>query len=159
MVKPLEDTFPGLAKGVYRVTSAVSKVFNCVAWAAGDTGKWWWPVPADVAEVFWPSGAKREETLSAFRDAFVSLGYVECSTAEVETGFEKIAIFANDLSIPLHAARQVPGGRWTSKLGELEDIDHALRDLEGTAYGTVVLVMKRPFMATPDPGVEPERAE
>lgn len=38
--------------------------------------------------------------------------------------------------------------RWTSKLGELEDIEHDLTDLEGAAYGKVVLLMKR---ATPKP--------
>jgi len=47
----------------------------------------------------------------------------------------------------LHAARQLPEGRWTSKLGELEDIEHALHDLTGTVYGSVVLVMKRALLA------------
>ena len=31
----------------------------------------------------------------------------------------------------------------TSKLGKLEDIEHALHDLAGTAYGSVVRIMKR----------------
>jgi hypothetical protein len=56
-----------------------------------------------------------------------------------------IALFADKNDFPLHAARQLPSGRWTSKLGELEDIEHGLRDLEGDAYGTVVLIMKRPI--------------
>lgn len=46
--------------------------------------------------------------------------------------------------MPKHAARQLASGRWTSKLGKLEDIDHALHDLEGMLYGAVVLFMKRP---------------
>ena len=62
----------------------------------------------------------------------------------MEPGFEKIALFATDQAVPLHAARQLASGRWTSKLGEREDIEHALRDLEGEIYGTVVLIMKRP---------------
>jgi hypothetical protein len=53
-------------------------------------------------------------------------------------------LFANDQSIPLHAARQQNNGRWISKLGEQEDIDHALHDLEGEMYGKVVLIMRRP---------------
>jgi hypothetical protein len=36
---------------------------------------------------------------------------------------------------------------WTSKLGELEDIEHALGDLTGMVYGSIVLVMKRPVSA------------
>jgi hypothetical protein len=48
---------------------------------------------------------------------------------------------------PLYAARQLPNGRWTSKLGEWEDIEHALHDLTGMVYGSVVLVMKRPRTA------------
>ena len=32
---------------------------------------------------------------------------------------------------------------WTSKLGRMEDLEHALRDLEGVVYGSVVLILKR----------------
>jgi hypothetical protein len=73
MVNPLEEIFPGLASGGYTITSPRSKGYNCIAWAAGDTGKWWWPVPE--AELFWPSGVARAETVLAFRDAFASFGY------------------------------------------------------------------------------------
>jgi hypothetical protein len=140
----LEDTFPGLASGGYTVTSPRDKSYNCIAWAAGDTRNWWWPVP-EGEDTFWPAGVTRAETLSAFRDAFASLGYVECSSGDLEAGFEKIAIFADDQGVPLHAARQLPEGRWTSKLGELEDISHALPDLTGAVYGSVALLMKRPL--------------
>jgi hypothetical protein len=146
MVNPLQQTFPGLARGGYRVTSPRDKRYNCIAWAAGDTGSWWWPVP-DANEVFWVAGVPRLETLSAFRDALACLGYVVCDGEELEAGIEKIALFTNDQGIPLHAARQLPNGQWTSKLGELEDIEHALRDLEGAEYGSVALVMKRSSQA------------
>ncbi len=66
---------------------------------------------------------------------------------ELEPGFEKIALFADERGIPRHAARQLLTGRWTNKLGELEDIEHGLRDLEGAEYGTVVLVMRRLLLA------------
>jgi hypothetical protein len=147
MVDPLAEVFPPLAKGGYSITSPKSKQYNCIAWAAGDTEHWWWPVPA-VNEVFWPAGIAREETSSANRDVFASLGYIECLGEELESGFEKIALFADDHDVPLHAARQRPDGRWTSKLGEMEDIEHALHDLAGTTYGSVVLVMKRPVHDT-----------
>ena len=147
MVKPLQETFPGLIRGGYTITSPRAKGYNCIAWAAGDTANWWWPV-LEGEEAFWPAGVARAETLVAFRDAFASLSYIECSSEELEPGFEKVALFANDERLPLHAARQLPAGRWTSKLGELEDIEHALHDLAGTVYGSVVLVMKRPLPTT-----------
>jgi hypothetical protein len=69
---------------------------------------------------------------------------VVCTGDELEAGFEKIALFANDQGQPKHAARQLSDGHWTSKLGKSEDIEHALHDLTGVLYGSVVLIMKRP---------------
>jgi hypothetical protein len=45
------------------------------------------------------------------------------------------------------ARHGLPNGRWTSKLGEREDIEHSLHDLTGMVYGSVVLVLKRPIPA------------
>ena len=70
-----------------------------------------------------------------------------CPGEELEAGFEKIALFVDNRDTPRHAARQLPNGRWTSKLGELEDIEHGLHDLEGAEYGSVVAVMRRPLPA------------
>jgi hypothetical protein len=74
------------------------------------------------------------------------LGYVLCEHDELEPGFEKVAFFAL-AGKPKHAARQLPTSRWLSKLGPMQDIEHALHDLTGVAYGSVVLVMKRPLPA------------
>jgi hypothetical protein len=68
----------------------------------------------------------------AFRAAFAAFGYVDCTDTSSEEGFEKIAIYAISSGIPKHASRQLPSGRWTSKVGHLEDIEHDLGDLEGT---------------------------
>src|SRR5262249_41817335 len=106
MVDPLLGAFPGLAKGGYTITSPPNKDYNCIAWTAGDAGNWWWPAPPDVKEVFWPAGVLREEAVAAFREAFASLGYVECAGADLEPTFEKIALFASESGVPLHAARQ-----------------------------------------------------
>ena len=125
------------------MSSKSDDLYNCIAWTANVTTDWWWPVGA--GKTHWPDGVPRVVTLEAFRAAFATLGYVICPSEELEAGFEKIALFANDQGIPRHAARQLVSGRWTSKLGKMEDIDHALRDLEGTLYGSVVLVMKRPL--------------
>jgi hypothetical protein len=141
MVEHLETLFPGLQGTAYRVTSPADDAYNCIAWVAGDTKQWWWP---DVSpKRYWPAGVPREETLTAFQAAFASLGCVACPTETYEQGFERIALFGDGKGYPLHAARQLPHGRWSSKTGELEDIEHALHDLEGAEYGAVVLIMRR----------------
>ena len=85
-----------------------------------------------------------EQTRDAFAAAFASLGYTVCQGEGLEAGYEKIALFADADGRPTHAARQLASGRWTSKLGKLEDVEHGLRDLEGAIYGEAVLIMKRP---------------
>ena len=142
MVDPiLEQVFPGLRGQAYAITSPRDDGYNCIAWAAGDDRNWWWP-SADE-EDSWPQGVARVETVAAFRDAFATLGYVACDHDQLEVGYEEIALFAL-AGAPKHAARQLPTGRWTSKLGWGQDIEHALHDLTGMVYGSVVLVMKRP---------------
>jgi hypothetical protein len=142
MVKILETLFPGLAGSGYRITSPKDRRYNCVAWAAGEDHRWWSP---DLAgRYYWPVRATRTETLKAVSEAFGTLGYVECDTDAPEDGFEKIALFADTNGTPTHVARQLATGSWTSKLGELEDIEHDLRALEGSEYGQVAKVMKRP---------------
>jgi hypothetical protein len=141
-----ETLFPGLKDSGHRVTSPASRDYNCIAWAAGDTSIWWWPDRDENNDaVHWPPGVSREETLSAFVAAFATLGYVPCDGAEHEQGVEKIALFALTDGTPSHAARQLPVGTWTSKLGAMEDVEHPLNALVGDAYGAVVLVLKRPL--------------
>jgi len=144
MVTRFEDLFPGLRGSPYQVTAPPDPSYNCLAWAAGVTDAWWWP-SGDPQQVYWPSGVPREETLGAVAAAFATLGYATCKHEGVEIGYEKIAFFANAAGVPTHAARQSSKGRWSSKLGQLERIEHALRDLEGAAYGVVALLMKRPL--------------
>jgi len=142
MVIGIESLFPGPMGKSYRVTSPATDVYNCIAWAAQRVSEWWWPF--DAPGHYWPTEAAKTESIPAFHDAFATLGYAICSDAELESGFERIAIFADGNGIPTHASRQLPNGRWTSKLGKLDDIEHDLLDLAGIEYGTVVLIMRRP---------------
>lgn len=145
MVERLDRAFPALRGSGYRVTSPQDDHYNCIAWAAGDTTCWWWPDEPGLPEsAHWPADVPREPTLEAFRQAFATLGYAICDDERLESGHEKIALFALR-GEPRHAARQLPNGRWTSKLGPMEDIEHELHDLTGLVYGSVVLVMKRPL--------------
>jgi len=42
-------------------------------------------------------------------------------------GMKRLAVYADETDTPTHMARQLPSGHWTSKLGELEDIQHVRR--------------------------------
>ena len=144
MVDALAQLFPGLLRSGYRPTSPPTRAYNCIAWAAGDIRRWWWPSddPDDDAR-HWPDGIPREETIAAFLAVFALLGYVPCDQEGVEEGVEKVALFATANGEPTHAARQLSNGRWTSKLGELDDIEHDLHDVSGELYGAVVHILQR----------------
>jgi len=138
----LEAVFPGLADTRYERTSDPDELYNCIACAAGDNEIWWWPGPED--EAFWPQSIPRVATLAAFDVLFASLGYVRCPDETVEPGVEEIALFADPDNSPTHAARQLPSGKWTSKLGQKQDIEHELHALAGDVYGRVVRIYRRP---------------
>ena len=137
----LELRYPNLALTEYAVTSPKSQEYNCFAWVAGDQERWWQPTPED--EFYWVQGVPMEETLSAYIQAYQKLGYAICDNAVLETGYEKIALYVNDEGIPTHAAKQLSTGKWSSKLGWLEDIEHELEGLIGEKYGKIAQVLRR----------------
>ncbi len=135
--------FPNLRQEDYERVSPPTNSYNCIAWAASDVTSWWWPDDPLIGYGYWPQGVIREETLQAFIDAFGTLGYSICAQSSLEAGFEKVAIYALK-GIPIHAARQLVNGRWTSKLGSYEDIEHdTLGCLEGPLYGRVSVCLRR----------------
>ena len=138
----IEISFPNLRTGKYTITSRSSVEYNCIAWAAGDIETWWWPDPN--SQYFWPDDVPRHESLDAFKIAFEKLGYVECDDYAYEEDFEKIAIYVDSNSKPTHASRQLSPGIWTSKLGQIEDIEHPFNGLDGSLYGSIALIMRRP---------------
>ena len=91
---------------------------------------------------YWPPKARREETISAFVEAFSLLGYSECEDPTHEPGMEKIALYAKGKT-PTHAARQLRDGSWTSKCGRENDITHHINGLNGNSYGRPVKFMTR----------------
>ena len=130
---------PRLTADNYRITSRASWEYNCIAWALGLTDAWWWPVPGR----YWPAGVLWEETVAAFVAAFATLGYKPCAGTDLEPGVEKTALFARD-ETPTHAARQLPSGLWTSKLGPSIDIEHSTPEVVGGGgYGEMVAVLAR----------------
>lgn len=146
LVSPeLEKVFPGLRAASYEVTSPPDPRYNCIAWAAGDQSLWWEPIRQP--RYTWPAGIPFEFTVSALAESYIAKGFAECESEVHEPGFEKVALFADEVGNLKHAARQVASGQWTSKLGQNVDIEHALRSLEGEKYGCVELILKRPCAA------------
>lgn len=133
------DDFPNLSD--YEATSPFDPAYNCIAWAAGDTHRWWWPaiIPGYA---YWPEGVTRLATVEAFVEAFATLGYRPCADGDLERGIQKVALFASGGQVT-HAARQLANGRWTSKLGRDIDIEHPLEGVVGPAYGDVVQFLCR----------------
>src|SRR5258708_3906964 len=142
MSDKLELYFPNLKNSKYTITSSTTRDYNCIAFAAGEIHRWWWP----IGLAYWPENAPRSETVPSFVFAFGTFGYSACEDGTPESGFEKLAIYAHDDGIPTHMARQLPSGIWVSKCGGLEDIEHeTLEALVGPpkAYGSVVQFLKR----------------
>lgn len=138
---PLEDIFPGLSGTPYRITSLPDSLYNCFAWAGGESHRWWEAHPDAGHD--WPGGQTEEWTIDVVVAAYRTLGYVECPDPALEANTEKVAIFARG-DEPTHAARQLSSGRWTSKLGPEHDIEHTLDSLNGWVYGLPVAFVQRP---------------
>ena len=120
--------------------------YNCIAWAVGDTSRWWWPLPLRGGGNYWPEDTPRDETMEAFVTLFKNRGYTECDDGSLEDGNEKVAIFAkvNGRPVPTHAAYQLESGKWTSKLGRFEDVIHdEVTDVDGPAYGVPIVYLRR----------------
>ncbi len=132
--------FPNSALEPFEMTSPATGMYNCIAWALGKTYGFFWP---GLEEYYnWPDHLPRSESLDGLALIFQDSGCEACQNALLETGFQKVTLFAKD-GAPTHAARQLPDGSWTSKLGALEDVRHSIFAISGGMYGEVVLVLKR----------------
>jgi hypothetical protein len=129
-----------------RETSLRDTRYNCIAWAAENNSRWWWPDNFGIG--YWPPNVPREESIDAFMKAYETLGYKLCYNESLEPGLDKIAIYGIRYStkvVPTHAARQMESGEWTSKVGPFEDISHKTLDaVNGPVYGEMICCMSRP---------------
>jgi hypothetical protein len=138
---------PYLTDDTCRVTSRAVRRYNCIAWAAGNDQRNWWPDPMGVG--YWPPTVAREVSVEAFMHAYETLGYTLCLNGSLENGVEKMALFGikepDGSTAPTHAALQLETGEWTSKLGPFEDVIHTdVNAANGPVYGKVILYMARP---------------
>jgi len=97
---------------------------------------------------YWPPNVARNTSTEAFLRAYGNLGFTLCFDGTLEPGIEKIAIYGKGPAgseVPTHAALQLENGKWSSKLGDFEDISHATAaDVAGPAYGHVICYLARP---------------
>jgi hypothetical protein len=133
--------FPDLKNEGFKITSPKNPGYNCIAWAASNDEQWWEPDP--LGTYYWPNDLKREYSLDVYVKLYEKFGYTICKSSRVEKLFEKVAIYVSEDNVPLHAARQLKNGKWTSKLGKHHDIEHTLKGLQGKVYGSVAVILKR----------------
>lgn len=140
----LQARFPKLADSQYSIASPMSSTYNCIAFAIGDETQWW---EHGARLCYWPPGLQRGDTLDSWVKLFEDHGYAKTNDMFIEPEFEKVAIYADLDMVPTHVAKQLPDGRWKSKLGKGHDIEHNTLDVlegdQGDEYGIVAQCLKR----------------
>jgi hypothetical protein len=144
--------FPKLMGDVdFKLTSPATPNYNCIAWAYNINNRVMWPGGPDAKNLdgfhYWPDGAANDTHVSAFIEAFELKGYHVCKKWEHEDGYRKIALYTKEGSTECtHASRELTSGKWTSKLGPQQDIQHGTPfSIEGSVYGKVYCIMKQVF--------------
>ncbi|WP_339828463.1 hypothetical protein [uncultured Parvibaculum sp.] len=138
MATQFSQAFPLLTDVAKKITSPQDDRYNCIAWAFEDNRRFWWP----TSRAFWPMDARGKTTMEAFEDWFEADGWEETTSASVERGYKKVALYAL-AGQPTHAARLLSSGRWTSKLGRNIDLSHDLPELNGPEYGQVIKIFRK----------------
>ena len=138
-------SWPGLRVGSNAtVESERDPRYNCVAWAMNDRLNDWQPTPLHRLHT-WPDGVPRDPSLGGFIAMFRSQGFEPCPDASLEPDMEKLGIYVDRSGDFTHVAKQLLDGRWTSKLGQLNDIEHnTLEDLVGELYGFPQVYLRKP---------------
>jgi hypothetical protein len=149
-LKEIKGLFPNLNATRDTITSEINPNYNCIAWTLGETQTWWEPwggliLPSAFPPYQWPDNLPHDRTVDTYIDFYRAHGFEVCDSEQRENGYQKIVLYENNGEVQ-HAARQLPDGLWTSKLGEQEDIQHRLRDIEGSGeyrFGTASVFLKR----------------
>lgn len=146
-----QDAFPNRSAANTRKTSDDDVSYNCFGWVIGKLEILSW-----TSGSLWPEDAPRNFLIDSMIKVYEFFGFERCDNDFVEADIEKIAIYA-DGGIAVHAALQTANGKWSSKLGLAEDVEHDdLTAIAGGVYGQVACLMKRP-RAVPDASAHPLR--
>lgn len=133
--------WPNLVKKSFRKTSDWSADYNCVSWALGIISK---RIDSGGNSYEWPSDLSKGHTLDYYAKLYQRYGYEKCDNRDLEKDIEKIALFEDEYGLFKHVALQKKDGFWTSKMGDLEDIEHkTIKAISGKTYGEVKIYMCR----------------
>ncbi len=110
----IDRHYPQLADVGYEITSEETPIYNCLAWAAGDTTRWWEcgeDRPIDEPGLDWPEGAGCGFGLEALISAYEVIGYELCPEGgpDPEVGYDKVALYV-DNGEWRHAAKLLKDG-------------------------------------------------
>lgn len=150
------DAFPLLASDKdFKITSPENPNYNCIGWAYNYNNRWMQPPDGtkvfDGVSSYWPANICEDQDIDCLIDAFIAKGYSICSSWEHEKGYQKVALYTKiGTRLWTHASRELTQppvtGKWTSKLGAQNDIQHSNPyTIEGYIYGKVYCIMKREF--------------
>lgn len=142
--------FPLLLEGNFSITSLRSDIrqfvtpnYNCCAWALHRKDKWLQHSKGFLEEISLDID-KIDDSVNTYIHIYSFYGFEVCANGVLEDNFEKIVLYEKNGQRFSHVARQLKNGKWTSKLGGLEDIEHLTPyTLNGVVYGQPKVFMKR----------------
>lgn len=135
----LTRAFPRLSSEDFEIIDEPSDRYNCIAYAAGDTGEWW----DHNEDHYWPTSSTRSNSIESLKEVFFGLGFEQCADSMLEDGYEKVALY-EEQGMWTHAALQTTTGRWRSKMGQGPVIEHSdPESLSGGIYGNPTMYMRR----------------
>jgi hypothetical protein len=144
----LKERFPKLVQGSFERKSNATARYNCIAFAAGDE-RHWWEAGANGGRYYWPPSIRQSTTVDGVAEIFTAKGFELTNNRDVESGYEKVAIYVSMDDFEFSHIAVSDGTVWKSKLGKGQDIEHCSLDvLEGDQkdeYGIVDRILRNPL--------------
>ena len=134
----IERSFPNLKhKENFEYTSNQTDDYNCVAWANEKDDDF-------ITIPYYNSNDCFNDMLEGYINYFISFGFERTEYFEKDNKYTIIALYTKDENQFMHVARLLENGKWTSKIGNWEDIEHTtLNSLSGGAYGEPTVFMRK----------------
>ena len=85
----LFNEFPNLYTEGFEIAEEPSGQYNCIAYAAEDTTKWWWPDGIN----YWPPKATLDTRTQSLMEVLAELGYEQCDASDPEDSYQKVALY------------------------------------------------------------------
>jgi hypothetical protein len=131
--------FPNLKKGHnFKFTSFNTDQYNCISWAFEITNR-----RTQLYDHLGKGIIDADEYIQLFNKK----GFCETQNRLFEKNKIKIAVYLKKDAFNYdfkHVARLLENGKWTSKLGDWEDIEHETpEDLIGASYGNNIIIMEK----------------